>query len=135
MSEKLYLIHNPLTGSRNWVSEREFNIGSERLKHVFGVLYLSDVEIMLRYNLQLKEAIINEYQITNEKEVSLHHVCRLINIAELTELINKEIQDTAPFHEKRSFDPPYPKDIEIKDGHFIWNAEEKCYDEAFMTIH
>ncbi|WP_458414648.1 hypothetical protein ACNQFZ_07325 [Schinkia sp. CFF1] len=127
MIEKLYLIYNPLNASTEWVSEREFKIGCEKLKRVFGVLYLEDVKIMLHYNTQLKEAIMKEYNITEEK-ISLHHVCRLISKDELTELIKRESIDIS-----HNENPLYPERIEIKDGYFIWNQEKGCYDKAVVV--
>lgn len=130
MYEKLYLIHNPLDGMKDWVSQREFAIGSQRLRNVFGVLYLDDVKIMLQFNAPFKEAVMKENNITDEKQVSLHHVCRMISKAELMDLINKEVQ----ISEKSDspVPPSYPFSVELKDGYFIWNKEEGCYeaDEA-----
>lgn len=121
MYERLYLIHNPLNGLTDWVSEREFKIGSQKLKDVFGVLYLDDVKFMLHYNLQFKEAIMKEYNITDETTVSLNHVCYMISSSELNELINK---DSAP---------SYPLSIELRDGNFSWNEEMNCYVEIMMA--
>ena len=127
MFEKLYLIHNPLTGARDWVSEREFSIGSQKLKVVFGVLYLNDVTIMLRYNQAFKEAIMKKYQLASEGELSLSHVCQLISITELRDLIhlekNRKIENT-------TFD--YPLSIESSDGQFIWDEEKGNYENTLM---
>lgn len=123
MPERIYLIYNPLDGSKDWVSEREFKIGSQKLRNVFGVLYLSDVKFMLQYNSQFKESIMNEYQMTNEKNISLHHVCRMISCSELTNFLNRSNQGELS----------YPTDIELKDGFFQWNEEDKCYDEVMTT--
>lgn len=120
MYERLYLIHNPLNGLTDWVSEREFKIGSQKLKDVFGVLYLDDVKIMLHYNMQLKEAVMKKYHIVDEKKVSLNHVCYMINSSELMELMNKEIT------------PSYPLSIELRDGSFTWNEERNCYVEDML---
>ncbi len=127
MYEKLYIIHNPLDGTKDWVSEREFTIGSQRLRNVFGVLYLDDVNIMLQFNNSFKEAVMKEYNLTNEKDLSLHHVCRMINKAELTELINIETQVNTD--SDSPVDSTYPASVELKDGCFIWNKENGCYDE------
>lgn len=120
MLERLYLIHNPLNGLTDWVSEREFKVGSQKLKDVFGVLYLDDVKFMLHYNVQFKEAIMKKYDIVDEGTVSLNHVCYMISSKELMELINKE---TAP---------SVPSNVELRDGYFSWNEENKCYVEAVM---
>ena len=128
MYEKLYIVHNPLDGMKDWVSEREFTIGSQRLRNVFGVLYLDDVKIMLQFNNAFKEAILKEYSLTNEKELSLHHVCRMITKAELTELMNMEAQKNAEIDTPTEIS--YPASVELQDGCFIWNKENGCYDEV-----
>ena len=128
MFEKLYLIHNPLDGTKDWISEREFTIGSQKLRNVFGVLYLDDVRIMLHFNMQFKESVMREYEITNEKNISLHHVCRMISKAELMELIDREAKVNA--QNDSSCYPSYPSSIELEDGCFIWNKEKGCYDEV-----
>ena len=128
MFEKLYIIHNPLDGTKDWISEREFTIGSQKLRNVFGVLYLDDVKIMLHFNMQFKESVMREYEITNEKNISLHHVCRMISKAELMELIDLEAKVNAP--SDSSFNPSYPSSIELEDGCFVWNQEKGCYDEV-----
>lgn len=125
MYEKLYLIHNPLDGIKDWVSEREFSIGSQKLRNVFGVLYLDDVKIMLHYNNPFKESIMKEYNITAEESISLHHVCRMISKTELMELIRRGAKDNADCDSSFS---PYPSRIELSDGCFIWNKEKGCYD-------
>lgn len=129
MFEKLYVIHNPLTGSKDWVSEREFKIGSLRLKKVFGVLYLGDLKFMLQFNPQFKDSIVKENNLSNEENIGLHHVCSLITKNELTELLNKEALDQV---KSEADDSLYPSSIEIKDGFFIWNEEKGCYDEAVV---
>lgn len=128
MYEKLYLIHNPLDRTKDWVSEREFTIGSQRLRHVFGVLYLDDVKIMLQFNNPFKEAVMKEHNLINEKELAIHHVCRMITKAELTELMDKEAQVNA--ESDSSIDFSYPASVELQDGCFIWNKENGCYDEV-----
>lgn len=130
MFEKLYLIYNPLNGLKDWVSEREFNIGSQKLRDVFGVLYLSDVRIMLQFNTAFKEAVMEENNLGKEDMISLRHVCRLITKAELVEFINEEAEDIAHFDINHSSNPSYPSSIELKDGCFIWNEVTECYDEA-----
>lgn len=127
MYEKLYLIHNPLDGTKDWVSEREFTIGSQRLRNVFGVLYLDDVKIMLQFNNPFKEAVMKEYNLSNERELALHHVCRMISKVELTELINMEAKSLADSDSPT--EPSYPYSIELIDGSFIWNKENRCYDD------
>ena len=129
MYEKLYLIHNPLDGIKDWVSEREFTIGSQKLRNVFGVLYLDDVKIMLHYNNPFKESIMKEYNITAEESISLYHVCRMISKTELMELIEREAKDNADSDSSFS---PYPSSIELSDGCFIWNKEKGYYDEALQ---
>ncbi len=131
MYEKLYLIHNPLDGMKDWVSEREFTVGSQKLRNVFGVLYLDDVKIMLHYNNPFKESIMKEYNITAEEKesISLHHVCRMISKTELMELIEREAKDNADIDSSFS---PYPSSIELSDGCFNWNEEKGCYDEALQ---
>lgn len=131
MFEKLYLIHNPLNGCKDWVSEREFAVGSQKLKNVFGVLYLNDVKFMLHFNMQFKEAIMKENNITDEKNVSVNHVCQWISSSELMALINRET-NTNTQHEP-SVDLEYPSRVELKDGCFYWNSEKGCYDELIMT--
>ncbi len=132
MFEKLYLIHNPLTGSKDWVSEREFKIGSLRLKKVFGVLYLSDLKFMLQFNPQFKNSIVKENSLINEEKICLQHVCRLISKGELTELLNNEATDH--IQGDHSFYDMRPSSIEIKDGFFMWNEEKECYEEAVVNI-
>ena len=132
MFEKLYLIHNPLNGTRDWVSERECTIGSQKLKDVFGVLYLDDVKIMLHFNIPFKESVMKEYNITNEKNISLHHVCQMISKSELMELIDMEAKVND--HSDSPFDPSYPSNIELKDGCFTWNKEKGCYVELMNTL-
>lgn len=129
MYEKLYLIHNPLDDIKDWVSEREFTIGSQKLRNVFGVLYLDDVKIMLHYNNPFKESIMKEYNITAEESISLYHVCRKISKTELMELIEREAKDNADIDSSFS---PYPSSIELSDGCFIWNKETGYYDEALQ---
>lgn len=128
MFEKLYLIHNPLTGARDWVSEREFSIGSQKLKDVFGVLYLNDVTIMLRYNQAFKEAIMKKYQLASEGELSLAHVCQLIRLSELNELIELDKNQNG---ENNPFQ--YPLSIETSDGQYNWDEEKGCYENALMV--
>ena len=128
MFEKLYIIHNPLDGTKDWISEREFTIGSQKLRNVFGVLYLDDVKIMLHFNMQFKESVMREYEITDEKNISLHHVCRMISKAELMELIDMEAKVNA--QNDSSLNPSYPSSIELEDGCFIWNEEKECYEEV-----
>ena len=128
MFEKLYIIHNPLDGTKDWVSEREFTIGSQKLRNVFGVLYLDDVKIMLHFNMQFKESVMRECEITNEKNISIHHVCRMISKAELMELIDMEAKVNA--QSDSSLTPDYPSSIELIDGCFIWNKEKECYEEV-----
>ena len=128
MFEKLYIIHNPLDGTKDWISEREFTIGSQKLRNVFGVLYLDDVKIMLHFNMQFKESVMREYEITDEKNISLHHVCRMISKAELMELIDMEAKVNA--QNDSSLNPSYPSSIELADGCFIWNEEKECYEEV-----
>lgn len=128
MFEKLYLIYNPLNGTKHWVSEREFKIGSQKLKDVFGVLYLEDLKIMLCYNNPFKHAIMEEYNLTYENSISLHHVCRLIRIEELMEIIDKEARNTS--QSDKSSDFYYPARVEVQDGFFIWDEEKCCYAEA-----
>ena len=130
MYEKLYLIHNPLDGMKDWVSEREFTVGSQKLRNVFGVLYLDDVKIMSYYNNPFKESIMKEYNITGEESISLHHVCQMISKTELMELIEREAKDNAD--NDSFFSPSYPSSIELSDGCFIWNEEKGCYDEALQ---
>lgn len=130
MPEKLYFIYNPLNGSKDWVSEREFKIGSQKLRDVFGVLYLSDVLIMLQYNAPFKESIMKEFNLTKEEMISLHHVCRMITKAELMEFITKEVNDNASSARNDSLEASCPSTIELKDGFFIWNEEKSCYDET-----
>lgn len=129
MFEKLYLIHNPLNGSKDWVSEREFKIGSLKLKKVFGVLYLDDLKFMLQFNPQFKDSIVKENNLANEGKIGLQHVCRKINNNELTELLNNEANLIA---RNESVDTFYPSRIELKDGFFIWNEENGCYEEALV---
>ncbi|WP_017755056.1 hypothetical protein [Calidifontibacillus oryziterrae] len=128
MYEKLYLIHNPLTSVKDWVSERDFKIGSQKLRHVFGVLYLDDVRIMLQYNIPFKEAIIQEYNLNNNVKLTIGHVCRQIKKDELMELINKEINNDG--QSISTSEQPYPYCIELKDGCYIWNEENCCYEEV-----
>lgn len=128
MFEKLYLIQNPLTGARDWVSEREFTIGSQKLKDVFGVLYLSDVKIMLQYNQPFKEAIMKEYHLKNEASLSLAHVCHMISLSELKELMNverDEKDDSATFE--------HPLSIETRDGQYNWDEEKGYYESALLV--
>lgn len=129
MYEKLYLIHNPLDGMKDWVSEREFTVGSQKLRNVFGVLYLDDVKIMLHYNNAFKESVMKEYNLIDEKGISVLHVCRMISKSELMELIERETKDNADSDSSFS---PYPASIELSDGRFIWNKEKGCYDEALQ---
>lgn len=131
MYEKLYLIHNPLNGIKDWVSERDFKIGSQKLKNVFGVLYLDDVRIMMHFNNQFKEAVMIENNITDEKNISINHVCQIITKDELMELIEREAKVNA--HVDPSSAPSYPSRIELKDGCFGWNSEKECYDEILMV--
>src|SRR6476469_8936655 len=120
MFEKLYLIHNPLNSTKDWVSEREFIIGSQKLKNVFGVLYLDDVRIMLHFNIPFKESIMREYKVNNDEKISIQHVCRMISKAELIELIDRETKENAHNNSDESCYYSYPSTIELKDGCFIW---------------
>lgn len=131
MFEKLYLIHNPLTGTKDWVSEREFKIGSLRLKKVFGVLYLDDLKFMLQFNPQFKDSIIKENNLINEEKICLQHVCRLITKDELTEFLSNEAIDYT--QSDQSFYDTHPSRIEIKDGYFIWDEENGDYEKAVVT--
>ncbi|HHW36449.1 MAG TPA: hypothetical protein GXX18_04035 [Bacillales bacterium] len=131
MFEKLYLIYNPLTGSRDWVSEREFKIGSLRLKKVFGVLYLDDLKYMLQFNPQLKNSIIKENNLMNEEQICLKHVCRLVTKDELTELLNNEARDLT--QNDQSFYDTHPSRIELKEGYFLWNEENGCYEKVVVA--
>lgn len=128
MFEKLYLIHNPLNGAKDWISNREFTIGSQKLKDVFGVLYLDDVRIMLRFNNQFKEAVMKENEEIDEEKISLKHVCRMISEAELMEFIDRETEEMPP--SDPSSHPSYPSIIELKDGYFSWNPEKERYDKV-----
>lgn len=130
MFEKLYLIHNPLDGSKDWVSEREFAIGSQKLKNVFGVLYLDDVKFMLHFNMPFKEALIKENNITDERNLSINHVCQWITSTELMVLINKETN----IHSRHDtyLNLEYPSRVELKDGCFFWNSEKECYEELVV---
>ncbi|MBU8919191.1 hypothetical protein BGM25_24415 [Bacillus sp. FJAT-29953] len=127
MYEKLYFIYNPLTGCKDWVSEREFNVGSLKLKSIFGVLYFSDLKIMLHFNAPFKTAIVKEYKLANEQSIALHHVCRLINQAELMEFLNQEAKNKA---QNDNNDVSYPSSVELGDGYFIWNEHLGCYEQA-----
>ncbi|EKN67211.1 hypothetical protein M670_02187 [Schinkia azotoformans MEV2011] len=131
MFEKLYLIYNPLTGTKDWVSEREFKIGSLRLKKVFGVLYLYDLKFMLQFNPQFKNSIVKENSLLNEEQICLKHVCRLITKDELAELLNNEATDS--IQSEQSYYETHPSRIEIKDGFFMWNEEKGCYEEAVVN--
>lgn len=131
MFEKLYLIYNPLTGTKDWVSEREFKIGSLKLKKVFGVLYLDDLKYMLQFNPQIKNSIVKENSLINEEQICLKHVCRLITNDELTELLNNEATDHT--QSDQSFYDTHPSRIEIKDGYFILNEENGSYEKAVVT--
>lgn len=124
MFEKIYFIHNPLNDATDWVSEMEIKIGSQKLKNVFGVQYLDDVKIMLQYNSQFQEAVMKEYNLIGEDNLSLNHVCRLISKEELIDLLNKEGHE---IKEKSPFNPIW---IELKDGCFFWNKEKKCFEQA-----
>jgi hypothetical protein len=128
MFEKIYLIDNPLNNSKDWVSEREFKIGSEKLKNVFGILYLKDLTIMLHYNLPFKDAIMKKYKLLSDKNISLGHVCRLIGKDELDDLIDGE--DHTEISGVKSIFPDYPSSIELKDGYYDWDEEKGCYAEA-----
>jgi hypothetical protein len=132
MFEKIYLIYNPLTGTKDWVSEREFNIGSQKLKHVFGVLYLNDVKFMLKFNPAFKESIMKECQISSEEKISLFHVCRLISKRELTELMDRDAVANIQSDTHKLFSS-YPSSIELSDGFFIWNEKTGCYEEAAVN--
>jgi hypothetical protein len=123
MFEKLYFIHNPLNGLKDWISEREFKIGSQKLKNVFGVLYLNDVGNMLQFNNQFKESVMREYKIHHERDLSIQHVCRKISRDELYELVSQSDHDTFTY-------PPFSSMIELKDGRFLWNKEKGCLEEA-----
>lgn len=131
MFEKIYLIYNPLTGSKDWVSEREFKIGSLRLKKVFGVLYLNDLNFMLQFNPQFKNSIVKENNLINEEQICLKHVCRLITKDELTELLNNEAVDHT--QSDHALDDTHPTRIELKDGLFMWNEEHGCYEKAVVN--
>ncbi len=131
MFEKIYLIYNPLTGSKDWVSEREFKIGSLRLKKVFGVLYLDDLKFMLQFNPQFKNSIVKENNLINEDQICLKHVCRLITKDELTELLNNEAVDHT--QSDHALDDTHPARIELKDGLFMWNEEHGYYEKAVVN--
>lgn len=133
MFEKLYLIQNPLSGATDWISEREFSIGSQKLKDVFGVLYLSDVKFMLHYNIPFKESIMKKYSITNERKVAINYVCYMISYTELMELINKELALSSTGESVSLQSPAYPHSIELRDGCFLWNQEKERYDEVEMV--
>jgi hypothetical protein len=130
MFEKLYFIHNPLNGLKDWISEREFKIGSQKLKNVFGVLYLNDVGNMLQFNNQFKESVMREYRINNERNLSIQHVCRKISRDELFELVHKETVGLSQSDYDTSTYPPFSTMIELKDGCFLWNKEKGCLEEV-----
>ncbi len=124
MFEKIFIIHNPHTGVKDWVSELEIKIGCQKLKNVFGVLYIDDVNIMLQYNIPFQESVMREYNIIGEDNLSLHHVCRLISKAEFMELLDMDAINDSPTH---------PTWIEVKDGCFFWNKEKGSYEEVIES--
>jgi hypothetical protein len=124
MFEKIYYIHNPLNGLNDWVTEREMHIGSQKLKNVFGVLYIDDVKIMLRYNLQFQEAVMKANKIIGEDNLSLKYVCRLITKEELNHLLEKQDNNNGESH---------PAWIQLKDGYFYWNKETGTLEEAMVS--
>jgi hypothetical protein len=128
MFEKLYFIHNPLNATSDWISEREMKIGSLKLKNVFGVSFLDDLRFMLQFNTPFKESVMKEYKLTNEKNISLHHVCRLISKAELMEMIDTETKEISHI-ETDTHCPSFSTSIELKDGYYSWNKETNSYDK------
>jgi hypothetical protein len=127
MFEKLYFIHNPLNATKDWISEREMNIGSLKLKNVFGVSFLDDVKFMLQFNTPFKESVMREYKLTNERNISLQHVCRLISKAELKEMIVNEATENSK-ESDLTICPSFSISVELKDGFFFWNKETNSYD-------
>jgi hypothetical protein len=130
MFEKLYFIHNPLNATKDWISEREMKIGSLKLKNVFGVSFLDDVKFMLQFNTPFKESVMKEYKLTNERNISLQHVCRLISKAELKEMVVKETMENQHQENDLIICPSFSTSVELKDGYFFWNKETNSYDEV-----
>lgn len=121
MFEKVFIIYNPLTDAKDWVLERDIKVGSQKLKNVFGVQYIDDVEIMLRYNIPFQEAVMKKYKIIGEENLSIHLVCRLMKKEELCELLDLESNEDSLAH---------PTWIELKEGRFFWNNAKGCYEEV-----
>ncbi|MHC0038525.1 hypothetical protein [Pseudoneobacillus sp. C159] len=132
MFEKIYFIYNPLNNLQDWIAERELKMGSEKLKNVFGVLYLRDLTIMLQYNIPFKDSIMKKFILQSDNNISLSHVCRLINKIELDEFLMKEVNDAG--WNVKSIHSTYPASIEIKDGYYDWDAEKSCYVEATKIL-
>jgi hypothetical protein len=130
MFEKLYFIHNPLNATKDWISEREMKIGSLKLKNVFGVSFLDDVKFMLQFNTPFKESVMKEYKLTNERNISLQHVCRLISKAELKEMVVKKTMENQHQENDLIICPSFSTSVELKDGYFFWNKETNSYDEV-----
>lgn len=125
--EKIYHIHNPQTGEANWVSEREFQVGSQRMKDVFSILYLDDLKSMLRFNAQFQAAVMKENGIKHKEELSIQHVCRPIKKAEWMEFLKKE-------KDADNYDPSdYPARVELEDGCYYWNNETNRYEEVALV--
>jgi hypothetical protein len=135
MFEKLYFIHNPLNATKDWISEREMKIGSLKLKNVFGVSFLDDVRFMLQYNTPFKESVMSEYKLTNERNISLQHVCRLISKAELREMIDKEALENSLIESDITICPSFSTSVEFKDGYFFWNKETNSYDKVKNEVN
>jgi hypothetical protein len=130
MFEKIYFIHNPLNATKDWISEREMKIGSLKLKNVFGVSFLDDVRFMLQFNTPFKESVMRAYKLTNEKNISLQHVCRLISKAELKEMVVKDAMENHHEEDDLIICPSFSTSVELKDGYFFWNKETNSYDEV-----
>jgi hypothetical protein len=129
MFEKLYFIHNPLNATKDWISEREMNIGSLKLKNVFGVSFLDDVRFMLQFNTPFKESVMRENKLANERNISIQHVCRLISKAELKEMIVNDATENSN-ESDLTICPSFSNSVELKDGFFLWNKETNSYDDA-----
>jgi hypothetical protein len=132
--EKLYFIHNPLTATKDWISEREMKTGSLKLKNVFGVSFIDDLKFMLQFNTPFKQSVMREYNLTNERNISLLHVCRLISKAELMEMLAKEALEN-PHKDHVTSCPSFSTNIELKDGYFFWNEETNRYVEDTSLVN